>query len=292
MKIVVLLGPTAVGKTSISIKLAKYLNADIINADSTSIYKEASIGTAKVTKEEMDGVIHHMLDVTSLSNNYTVYDYQRDARKVLDSLIKRDKNVLIVGGTGLYIKALLYDYNFSQETGSVDYSKFTNIELKSRVDEIYKENNIHVNNRKRLERFLSHYDLTNEIIKNNSGKDKPIYDFVLIGLTADRQRLYERIDKRVEIMLCDGFIEEARNLYNGNYHKAESLIGYKELFSYFKGEMDLHDSVETTKLRTRKYAKRQYTWIKNQFDGIKWFDVDFDNMSDTIKKIEAYLSSF
>lgn len=290
MKIVVILGPTGVGKTSVSVKLAKDLNAEIINADATQVYKEVSIGTAKVTEEEKQGIKHHMLDVVSINENYSVNDYQRDARKVLDELIKKDKNVIIVGGSGLYIKALLYDYNFKEETGIINYDGFSNEELKSRVDEIYKDNDIHVNNRKRLERFLSHYDLTGEIIKNTDGKDKPLYDFTLIGLTTDKEKLYEHINKRVEIMVCDGFIEEARNLHTAGVTKARNLIGYKEFFDYFDGAMELRDSIETTKARTRKYAKRQYTWFNNQFDNVTWFDVLYDNIDETIKKIEGFIS--
>lgn len=290
MKVVVILGPTGVGKTKISISLAKYLNAEVINADAAQIYKEANIGTAKITTEEMEGIKHHMLDVVSLKDKYSVSDYQKDARKILDELIKKDKNVIIVGGSGLYIKALLYDYNFEKETGKINYDKYTNEELKLRVDEIYKENNIHKNNRKRLERFLSHYELTGEIIKNTNGKDVPLYDFTLIGLTAPKEELYEHINKRVEIMICDGFIEEARNLYLAKLNKAETLIGYKELFAYFKKNMELRDSIETTKAKTRKYAKRQYTWINNQFENVKWFDVNYNNIDETIKKIEDYIN--
>lgn len=290
MKIVVILGPTGVGKTKVSISLAKYLNAEIINADAAQIYKEASIGTAKITEEEKCGIKHHMLDVVSLTEDYSVSDYQKDARKILDELIKENKNVIIVGGSGLYIKALLYDYNFTKETGKINYDEYTNEELKSRVDEIYEDNDIHVNNRKRLERFLSHYDTVGEVIKNTSGKDKPLYDFTLIGLTAPKEELYEHINKRVEIMICDGFIEEARNLYTAGLNKAENLIGYKELFAYFKKEMELSDSVETTKRKTRKYAKRQYTWINNQFDNVKWFNVNYDNIDETIKKIEDFIN--
>lgn len=291
MKIVVILGPTGVGKTKLSINLAKKFNAEIINADATQIYKEANVGTAKVTEEEKEGIPHHMLDIASLRDNYTVSDYQRDARLVLDKLISENKNVIIVGGSGLYIKALLYDYDFKKETGKKNYDEYTNEELKTRVDSIYKDNNIHVNNRKRLERFLSHYDLTGEIIKNTEGKDTPLYDFTLIGLTAPRDELYNYINKRVEIMLCDGFIEEARNLHRDNYTKAENLIGYKELFKYFKKEMELRDAVETTKAKTRKYAKRQYTWFKNQFKNVKWFEIDYNNFNETIKKVEDYLIS-
>lgn len=292
MKIVVILGPTGVGKTKLSIALAKTLKGEIINADGTQLFKEANIGTAKVTKEEMDGVVHHMLDIVSLKDNYTVKDYQSDARIILDSLIKENKNVVIVGGSGLYIKALLYDYRFSEEEGNNDsYDELTNEELKEKVNSIYEGNDIHQNNRKRLIRFLNHYNKTGEIIKNNEGKDTRVYDFTLIGLTAPKEELYEYLNKRVEIMMCDGFIEEARNLYNKGLTKAENLIGYKEFIEYFKGNMELVDAVESIKRRTRKYAKRQYTWINNQFEDVKWFEINYKNFDETIKKVEDYLNS-
>lgn len=291
MKIVVILGPTGVGKTKLSIALAKTLKGEIINADGTQLFKEANIGTAKVTKEEMDGVVHHMLDIVSLKDNYTVKDYQSDARIILDSLIKENKNVVIVGGSGLYIKALLYDYRFSEEEGNNDsYDELTNEELKEKVNSIYEGNDIHQNNRKRLIRFLNHYNKTGEIIKNNEGKDTRVYDFTLIGLTAPKEELYEYLNKRVEIMMCDGFIEEARNLYNEGLTKAENLIGYKEFIEYFKGNMELVDAVESIKRRTRKYAKRQYTWINNQFEDVKWFEINYKNFDETIKKVEDYLN--
>jgi len=291
MRIIVILGPTGVGKTALSIHLAKYLNAEIINADATQVYLEANVGTAKITKEEMNGIPHHMLNVTTLKKTYTVKDYQNDARIILNDLIKLNKNAIIVGGSGLYIKALLYDYKFTEEEENITYDNLTNEELKQKVDELYKENNIHVNNRKRLVRFLSHYEITGEIIKNTENKDKPIYNFTLIGLTAPRDILYEKLDKRVEVMICEGLIEEARYLYKNNYTKASSFIGYKELFDYFKKNMTLLDAVDTIKKNTKKYAKRQYTWCRNQFTDVTWFDVDYNNFNNTIKKIEDHLNS-
>lgn len=291
MKIVVLLGPTGVGKTRASISLAKHLNAEIINADATQVYIETNIGVAKITEEEMEGIPHHMISLVSLNDNFTVKDYQIEGRKVLDSLIKKNKNVIIVGGSGLYIKALLYDYKFEDENEVKTYDNLTNEELKRKVDDIYKENDIHVNNRKRLVRFLSHYETTGTIIKNTEGKDKPLYDFTLIGLTAPKEQLYNYINKRVEIMICDGLIEESRHLYNENFKKVETFIGYKEFIEYFKGERELVDAVETTKKRTRNYAKRQYTWIRTQFNNVKWFETNYENFDETIEKIKSYLNS-
>jgi len=154
MKIIVILGPTGTGKTRLSISLAKKMNAEIINADATQVYKEVNIGVAKITEEQKQGIPHHMMDIVSIKEDYTVMDYQRSARKILDKLISENKNVIIVGGTGFYIKALLYDYKFAPEKEKLNYDDKTNEELKRRVDEIFPQNDIHVNNRKRLERFL------------------------------------------------------------------------------------------------------------------------------------------
>lgn len=267
------------------------MNAEIINADSTQIYKEANIGTAKITEKEMEGIKHHLINIVSLKQDYSVKEYQSSARKILDSLIKENKNVIIVGGSGLYLKALLYDYRFSDEEGSINYDNYKNEELKARVDQLYEGNNIHLNNRKRLIRFLSHYDLTGEIIKNNNEKDKPLYDFTLIGLTAPREELYKYLNDRVEIMMCDGLLEECRSLYNNGFEKANRLIGYKEFFDYFKGDINLVTAIDETQKRTRNFAKRQYTWYNHQFKNIKWFNVNYKDFNETIKKIEDYLDS-
>ena len=291
MKIVVIIGPTGVGKTKLSIHLAKKMNAEIINADSTQIYKEVSVGVAKVTKEEMCGIKHHMLSTVSILDNYTVKDYQTDARKILDDLIKKDKNVIIVGGSGLYVKALLYDYKFTDEEKTFTYDGISNEELKKRVDEIYKENDIHVNNRKRLVRFLSHYDETHEIIKNSVGKDTPLYDFTLIALTTDRESLYYHLDIRVEEMICDGLLEETKEMMKIKSKKALSLIGYREFMKYYNHEIPFLEAINITKKRTRDYAKRQYTFLRNQFKDIKWFNTDYDNFNNTIKEVEDYLAS-
>lgn len=288
-KIIVVAGPTASGKTALSIHLAKKYNAEVINADAQQVYKDVNIGTAKITKEEMENVKHHLLDFIPLDKNYSVKEYQEDGRNVLNNLINKNKNIVIVGGTGLYIKALLYDYKFSKETSSLDFSNLTNEELKKEVDKIYENNNIHINNRKRLERFLSHYKTTGNIIKNTLEKDKPLYDFTLIYLNPDREKLYKKINARVDKMINEGLLNETENLKE--YSKLNSIIGYKELLEYINGKVSLEEAVENIKSDTRKYAKRQNTFFKNQFDNLNIFKVDYDNFNNTIKKVEDYLSS-
>ena len=189
-KIILIVGPTATGKTALSIALAKEYNAEIINADSTQIYKEPLIATAKITEEEKDGIPHHMIDIKSLSEEYSIYDYQKDAREVLDDLIKKDKNIIIVGGSGLYVKALLYDYNLEKESSNdIDLSNYSNQELKSMADLIDENNNIHVNNRHRLERYIKYNKKTGKIITKTDEINKKLYDFITIGLNASREEI-------------------------------------------------------------------------------------------------------
>lgn len=290
MKIICLVGPTGSGKTYTSVALAKLLKAEIINADSVQIYKEFNIGSAKATKEEQNGVKHHLLDVLDVHTNYTVFDYQKDARNILDKLIKRDKNVIITGGTGLYIKALLYNYKFEIENKVSDkYKGLTNEELKEKIDKIYPDNKIHANNRRRLERFLESYESTGRIIKNED-KDEKMYDFITIGLTMDRKLLYSRLDSRVDYMIENGLLHEAKSLYNKKAVVFNSIIGYKEFVPYFKGEASLGDTINLIKQHTRNYAKRQYTWFNNQMETT-WFNMNVDNPSETVNEIYNFIKN-
>lgn len=284
-KIVVIVGPTASGKTKLSIELAKYINAEIINADAVQIYKEVNIGSAKVTKEETEGIPHHLLNYVSLNENYTLYDYQLDARNILNKLLNENKNVVIVGGSGLYLKALLYDYELKSEN-KIDlckYNNFENKQLKEMADKISINNGIHLNNRNRLLRFISHYDNTGEVIINKPEKDKLLYNIEIIGLKADRTKLYEKINLRVDNMFKKGLVEEAKKLFDGKID-TNSIIGYKELNKYFNGEISLEEAKTEIKKNTRHYAKRQYTWFNNQFDNINWIEVNYDDFDTTINE--------
>lgn len=287
-KIIVLVGPTASGKTKISIELAKYYNAEIINADSRYIYKEPSIATAKVSEEEMSGIKHHMIDIISLNNDYSIYEYQKEARNVLNDLISQNKNVIVVGGSGLYIKALLYDYKLEERVfNEYDFSKLSNIELKEKVDSIYSMNNIHVNNRKRLENFLKHYYDTGNIITKTDSVNNKVYDFILTGLNPDKEKLRNEIDNRVDLMINSGLIDEAKSLMN--YKHFNDIIGYKELNSYFNDEISLETAINNIKTNTKKYAKRQMTWFNNQMEDIMWFNTNYDNIHETINNIKEYI---
>ena len=290
-KIIVIAGPTATGKTKLSVELAKEYNAVIINADSTAIYKEPLIATAKVTEEEKEGIPHYMLDLISLDEEYTIYDFQKEGRALIDKLISENKNIIIVGGSGLYIKALLYNYNLEETTpDKVDYSMYSNEELKSQADEIDINNNIHVNNRQRLERYITYFNKTGKTISKTDEINQKLYNFTLIGLDAPRKIIYERINKRVDQMFESGLLEEAERLYNENYKNYANIIGYRELNEYFKNNITLEEAKEQIKQNTRHYAKRQFTWFKNQMDDIKWFNVNYEDFNQTINEIKKYLN--
>lgn len=290
-KIIVIVGPTATGKTKLSVNLAHYLDAVIINADSTAIYKEPLIATAKITEEEKENVPHYMLDLVSLNDDYTLFDYQKDGRKLLDKFIKEDKNVIIVGGSGLYIKALLYNYNLEETPKSnIDLSSYTNEELKRITNEIDKDNDIHVNNRQRLERFIKRYKETGKVQTKTEDINKRMYDFTLIGLKCDRDTLYDKANKRVDKMFENGLLEEAKKLYDMNLKNFSNIIGYKELELYFKGNITLNEAKELIKQNTRKYAKRQFTWFNNQMQDITWFDVDYNNFDNTINEVKDHIN--
>lgn len=281
--IIVIVGPTGVGKTKLSIELAKKYNAEIINADSMQVYRGLDIAIAKIKETEKENIPHHLFDISDVDDIYTVYDYQRDCRAKINEILNKNKNVIIVGGTGLYIKAALYDYQFKTEYDLNDYANLTNEEI---FDKIKKYDNccdIHINNRKRLVRLLNKYE--NNLITEKNG-NSPLYDFILIGLTTDRKTLYEKINSRVDIMVKEGLIEEAKSLYDKHiYTKAiQTAIGYKELYPYFDNKCSLEDSLELIKKNSRHYAKRQYTFFNNQFDNINWIETNYDDFSKTISQ--------
>ena len=286
--IIVITGPTGVGKTKLSVSLAKKINAEVINADSMQVYKGLDIATAKIKEEEKEGVVHHLFDIAEVNDNYTVYDYQRDCRRKIEEITSRGKNIIIVGGTGLYIKSALYNYEFNEEENTYDFSNMSNSEILNKIKEYDEDIDIHVNNRQRLERALT--KVMNGTVNSLKGNQK-LYDFKMIGLTLDRDLLYKRIDSRVDAMVRDGLIEEARMLYDkGVYSKAiKTGIGYKELYQYFDGKITLDEALDLIKKNSRHYAKRQYTFFNNQF-SMKWFNVDFDNFDKTIDEVYKYVT--
>lgn len=289
--VIVVLGPTSVGKTKMSVELAKLLNGEIINVDSTQIYKDLDIATAKIKENEKDGIPHHLFDIKNIKEDYTVYDYQKDCRNKIEEILCQNKTPILVGGTGLYIKAALYDYKFNDEVNN-KFEDLTNEEIFNKLKELDENIDIHINNRKRLVRALN-YCLNNNLKFSEKEKtDKLLYDTVFIGLTTDRNILYDRINKRVDVMVKDGLLEEAKKIYDSNIRTKAIMtpIGYKELFPYFENKKSLEECLELIKQNSRKYAKRQYTWFNNQMDVV-WFNVDFDNFNNTIKEVYNYITS-
>ena len=289
-KIILIVGPTGTGKTTLSIKLAKKYDAVILNADSTQVYTEPLIATAKIKEHEKENIEHYLFDVVSLNDDYTLYDYQKDGRRLLDRFISKNKNVIIVGGSGLYVKALLYNYVLEDKKEiDIDFSEYSNEELKNKVLALDPQSDIHVNNRQRLESFLKHYYETGKVIKKTDEINNKLYNFISIGLKSDRETLYKMLDKRVDSMFNEGLLDEAERLYKMNLKNYTNIIGYKELNEYFNGNISLDEAKELIKRNTRRYAKRQFTWFNNQMKDIKWFNVNYDNFYDTIKEIENYL---
>ncbi len=286
--IIVIVGPTGVGKTKLSIELAKRFDAEIINGDSVAIYKRLNIGSAKPNIEERENIPHHLIDIKEVNENYTVYDYQKDLRKKIIEIASRGKRIIIVGGTGLYIKAGLYDYKFVSGTTNNTYEELTNSELLSKIQNYHLENIPDLNNRRRLVRLLNKLENREEI---TNSKDKLLYNIKVIGLTTERSLLYHRINKRVDNMIENGLLEEI-NLLKNFYKDSRilnSAIGYKEFSDYLFHNKPLEDVISEIKLNSRRYAKRQYTFFKNQFET-KWFDVDFNCFTNTIEKIIAFLN--
>lgn len=285
--IIVITGPTGSGKTKLSIELAKKYNGEIINADSTQVYKDLNIATAKVTEKEKEGIIHHLIDIKNITDDYSVYDYQKDCRTTIDLIKNKRKTPIIVGGTGLYIKAALFNYQFNEEI-KYDYSSYDIDTLYNKLLEYEPNTSIHKNNRQRIERRLNFYKNNNKITNN---KDELLYpDTIFIGLNVERNILYDKINKRVDEMVKNGLLEEAKNIYLSNIRtKAiNTPIGYKELFPYFENKYSLEEALDNIKQQSRRYAKRQFTWFKHQLN-LKWFDVNYDDFSETINNVVNYI---
>ncbi len=302
MDVLCIVGPTAVGKTKMSIELAKQLNGEIISGDSMQIYRGMDIGTAKATMDERQGIPHHLIDEKNPDEPYSVAAFQQTVRAKMEEIKSRGKLPIIVGGTGLYIKSVLYDYEFAGESESKEideakYGHLSNEELHAKlaaVDEAGAKD-IHPNNRKRVIRALEIYETSgvkkSEMIEKQ--EHKMIYDACLIGLTDDRTVLYDRINKRVDVMYETGLVEEVKALFDeGIPAESQSIraIGYKELYDYFKGFISLEESKELIKRNSRRYAKRQYTWFNNQMD-VTWFKVDVQHFDKTVQEVLTYVQN-
>ena len=294
MKGIVLAGPTGVGKTDLSLKLAKILDADIISCDSAQVYKEMNIGTAKIKESEMNGIKHYMLDVLEPIEKYSVGEYQRAVDKILAQKEREGRAVILTGGTGLYINSVVNGLSSLPENDS----KLRDELMALSVDELYEKlleldpeaaEKIHKNNKKRVERAVEvclitgkkFSVLSKENVKNNN------YDFLKVCLTRDREILYERIDKRVDIMMNEGLLDEVTALYKkygGEILRKINIIGYTQLIDYLEGKISLETAVEFIKRDSRHYAKRQMTWFNND-SGYLWFDLEKQSENEILKTI-------
>lgn len=284
--LIILTGPTAVGKTDLSIKLSKSLNAEIISADSMQIYKYMDIGSAKITKEEMDGVVHYMIDEVTPDVPFSVSEFQSRSEKYIKKINEEGKNVLVTGGTGLYLNSLIYNMDFAKSDANNEIREKLEQELKENgIDYMHEKlrsldedaaNRIHKNNTKRVIRAIEvclSGQKMNDFSKDLRYNEK--YKPIIIVLNRDREILYERINKRVDIMLENGLLEEVKKLLEMGYTKdmiSMQGIGYKEMIKYLDGEYTYDEAVEIIKRDSRRYAKRQITWFKRYKDA-KWFDL-------------------
>lgn len=294
-------GPTAVGKTALSIQLARALNGEIISGDSMQVYRKLDIGTAKVTPEEMDGVPHYLIDICEWSERYSVAEFQQHARQKITEITQKGKLPIVVGGTGLYIQALLYDFKLGNE-GEVTpeqvqiKQELVQLERTCSKEELWQRlaardplaaDAIHVNNTRKVLRALEVFLVTGQSILTPTQKPQALYDYYLIGLTTERDVLYERINQRVEWMIKQGLEEEARGLLVQREAHAWQGIGYKEFLPYFDGQQSLTETIESIQLASRRYAKRQLTWFRNRLSA-HWFDLvthpqEYDKLLDELK---------
>lgn len=289
--LVVILGPTAVGKTDISIEIAKKINGEIISADSMQVYKHMNIGTAKPKIEEMQGIQHYLIDEIEPDEEFNVAIFQKKSSQYISNILNNNKLPIVVGGTGLYIDSLVYPLDFTDGVSNWEYRNKLNEIAENSGNEhlhnlLYKidpesASNIHPNNRKKVIRALEVYEETGKTMsyfKNRSQSKESPYNLLMIGVNMERQLLYERINKRIDIMLEDGLINEVKKILDMGYNKnliSMQGLGYKEIIKYLEGEYTLEEAIYILKRDTRRFAKRQLTWFRRD-DRIHWFNINED----------------
>ena len=297
-KVIVICGPTASGKTALSIELAKRINGEIISCDSMQIYKDMDIGTAKPTTEEMQGIKHYLIDFVSPDKRYSVADYKKDAKIAIKEILQKGKVPIIVGGTGLYVDSLIYEIEYPNIEFDEEYrQELEGIAEQDGLEKLYQQakeidpeaiRKISKNDKKRILRILEIYHATG---KNKSEQEKESrkkeveYDYRVFALDWDREKLYERINKRVDIMIEQGLVDEVRKIY-GKYDKfptAMQGLGYKEVVEYLNKEITKEQMLEKIKQETRRYAKRQLTWFRKNKQTI-WLDAQ-NELENNIKLI-------
>lgn len=285
-KVVAVVGPTAVGKTSLSIEIAKTFAGEVISGDSMQIYRGMDIGTAKVTTDEQGGVPHHMIDIKSPDESFSVADFQSRVNRHVEEITKAKRLPIIAGGTGLYIESVLYNYQFSEDKRDPAIQAKIEHEIEQKgIASVYQRlqnidpeqaEKIHPNNTRRVVRALEVYERTGKTLSESHQKqrqDSP-YQPIIIGLEMERSLLYDRINARVDQMINQGLVNEVAHFYEQGLEDAQSMqaIGYKEFIPYFKGEYDLDEVIRLLKRNSRRYAKRQYTWFKNKMD-VNWYTI-------------------
>ena len=285
-KVIVICGPTASGKTSLSVELAKRINGQIISADSMQIYKDMDIGTAKVTSKEMQGIKHYMIDIVSPEQRYSVASFKQGAEQAIEEILKNGKTPIITGGTGLYVNSLIYNIKYIDIKIDENYRKVLEQRVKEEgLEKLYEEackidkkamETISKNDRKRILRVLEIYNQTGKNktqLEKESRLEKPKYDYKVFGINWQRQALYERINKRVDIMLNQGLIEEVQTILEKyeQFPTAMQGLGYKEVVEYLTNKISKEEMIEKLKMETRRYAKRQITWFK-KIENIKWIE--------------------
>jgi tRNA dimethylallyltransferase len=287
---IMILGPTAVGKTKLSIEVAKTFDGEIINGDAMQFYQGLDIGTAKIKEEEKLGIAHHLLDFLDPKSGFSVAQYQTLVREKIAEIKAKKKLPIIVGGSGLYLSSVFYDYQFPGEERDKSFEekyKDTDTETLARIlieNKPKLAEKVDLGNRRRILRALQ---------KDESDLQEKMYPYyengIIIGLTGSRKELYQRIDARVDKMISEGLVEEAKDLFDkGIESQATQAIGYKELFTYFTEEKTLEKAVEIIKQNSRRYAKRQMTWFRNKMD-VNWFDVDFSDFQRTISEVIEFV---
>lgn len=297
-KVISVVGPTAVGKSKLGVQIAKRFGGEVISGDSMQVYRSMDIGTAKVTEEEMEGIPHHMIDIKDPSDDFSVAEFQKTVQGLIYKIDENGKLPVIVGGTGLYIQATLYDFNFSET--KKDDAVIKKLEEESRkrgVQHMYERlksvdpeqaDRIHPNNERRVLRAIEVYETTGKVMSDYQEEQPNVSPFqpIIIGLEMDRQQLYERINKRVDKMVDEGLVEEVRSLYDQGLedHQSMKAIGYKELIPHFKGEYSLNEAIELLKRNSRRYAKRQYTYFRNKMD-VNWYEVTEENYKEKFATI-------
>lgn len=300
--VIVIGGPTASGKTALSIELAKKINGEIVSADSMQIYKEMNIGTAKPEKEEMQGIKHYLIDFVNPNERYSVADYKRDAKKAIREIIQKGKTPIVVGGTGLYIDSLIYEIEYPEIEIDLNYrDKLEQEASEHGLDSLYERakkidevatNKISKNDKKRIFRILEIYHQTGKTkteLEINSRKE-PEFNYKIFAINMDRKILYERIDKRVDIMIEKGLIDEVKNIYK-KYEKfptSMQALGYKEVVDYLEEKVSKEQMIEKIKQESRRYAKRQLTWFRKNKETI-WLDSSENKIEDNIAIIIKYI---